>query len=172
MRAGFFRGTIVSLRVDICLMPKHRPVMEKRRRRSPTQHAGLFAAILGQSETDNLNLAEAIRSGLEPKLWTELRRIYTSPELASVIGVSEKTLLRKQSSRGRMGIVEGDRTVRLAQITRDAATAFGDLDKAMRWMRKPNRILAGHRPIDLITTEPGAALVRKALGTVEYGGVV
>ena len=117
-------------------------------------------------------LAGAIRAGLSHKVWHELRRIgFSVVELASVVGISEKTISRKQQGRERLDIVEGDRTMRLAHVTLDAARAFGDLDKAMRWLRKPNRLLAGDKPIDLIATEPGAALVNQALGTIEYGGV-
>ena len=125
-----------------------------------------------QHEDDTLGLASSIRAGLTPAAWSELRKMgYTAPELAAVIGVSEKTISRKQSSRELLGVAEGDRTMRLAQITLHAAFAFGALDKAMRWLRKSNRVLGGERPLDLIATEPGTALVRRVLGTIEYGGV-
>ena len=117
-------------------------------------------------------LASAIRAGISHKVWLELRRLgFSVAELASVVGISEKTISRKQHGSERLDIVEGDRTMRLAHVTLEAARAFGDLDKAMRWLRKPNRLLAGDKPIDLIATEPGAALVNQALGTIEYGGV-
>ena len=117
-------------------------------------------------------LAQSIREGVSYKVWLELRRLgYSIAELAAVVGISEKTISRKQQARERLDTVEGDRTMRLAHVTLDAARAFGDLDKALRWLRKPNRVLAGEKPIDLITTEPGAALVNAALGTIEYGGV-
>jgi len=123
-------------------------------------------------EEDALGLAASIRAGLTPASWSALRKTgYTAPELAAVIGVSEKTIARKQSSREPLGVAEGDRTMRLAQITLESARAFGALDKAMRWLRKPNRVLGGEKPLDLIATEPGAVLVRRVLGTIEYGGV-
>jgi len=116
-------------------------------------------------------LAQSIRDGISYKVWLELRRIgFSVAELAAVVGISEKTISRKQQAHERLDIVEGDRTMRLAQVTLDAAQAFGDLGKAMRWLRKPNRVLAGEKPIDLVITEPGAALVNQALGTIEYGG--
>lgn len=117
-------------------------------------------------------LAQSIREGISYKVWLGLRGIgFSAAELAAAVGVSEKTLSRKQQAHERLDIVEGDRTMRLAHVTLEAARAFGDLDKAMRWLRKPNRVLAGEKPLDLITTEPGAELVNQALGTVEYGGV-
>ncbi|MDQ6924999.1 MAG: DUF2384 domain-containing protein [Candidatus Eremiobacteraeota bacterium] len=117
-------------------------------------------------------LAQSIRDGVSYKVWLELRRIgYSAAELGTVVGISQKTISRKLQAHERLDIVEGDRTMRLAHVTLDAAQAFGDLDKAMRWLRKPNRVLAGEKPIDLITTEPGASLVNQALGVIEYGGV-
>jgi putative toxin-antitoxin system antitoxin component (TIGR02293 family) len=122
--------------------------------------------------SEAFDMATSIRSGLAPKVWSQLRGIgFTTPEIASVVGVSEKTISRKQNGRELLDVVEGDRTLRLAQIALETAQAFGALDKAMRWLRKPNRVLGGEKPIDLMTTEPGAALVRRALGTIEYGGV-
>lgn len=139
-----------------------------RRKRKPG-FAGLFAAIFGTSE---IQRDESIRAGLTPAVWSELReKGYTTSELAAVVGVSEKTISRKQTSHETLDIVQGDRTIRLAHITLQAENAFHDIDKAMRWLRKPNRVLRGEKPIDLIATEPGAALVRRALGTIEYGGV-
>jgi putative toxin-antitoxin system antitoxin component (TIGR02293 family) len=117
-------------------------------------------------------LAQSIRAGLSHKIWLQLRRVgFSVAEIAAVVGVSEKTVSRKQHGHERLDVIEGDRTMRLAHIALEAAQAFGDLDKAMRWLRKPNRLLAGDTPIDLITTEPGTALVNQALGMVEYGGV-
>jgi putative toxin-antitoxin system antitoxin component (TIGR02293 family) len=138
-------------------------------------HSG--ASMLDTSETGApvgaLALATAIRSGLRPTIWSKLRELgFSISELAAVVGVSEKTIWRKQSSREALDIVEGDRTMRLANITLEAAQAFGDLEKAMRWLRKPNRVLGLEKPLDLIATEPGVALVRRALGTIEYGGLV
>jgi uncharacterized protein (DUF2384 family) len=41
----------------------------------------------------------------------------------------------------------------------------------MRWLRRANNVLGGERLLDLIATEQGMALVRRVLGTIEYGGV-
>ncbi len=66
---------------------------------------------------------------------------------------------------------EGDGAKRLAETTRVAAQAFGDLEKASRWLRKPNRALGGEKPIELLTTARGIALVHQVLATIEYGGI-
>jgi putative toxin-antitoxin system antitoxin component (TIGR02293 family) len=123
-------------------------------------------------EEGALRLSSSIRAGLAPNVWSELRRVgFSTPEIASVVGVSEKTISRKQRGHEPLDVAEGDRTMRLAQVTLETAQAFGALDKAMRWLRKPNRVLGGEKPIELIATEPGTAMVRRVLGTIEYGGV-
>ena len=66
---------------------------------------------------------------------------------------------------------EDDYDPQLAQVTLDAERAFGDRERALRWLQKPNRILGGEKPLDLIATTDGIGLVRYALGFVEYGGV-
>ena len=117
-------------------------------------------------------MAGAIRAGITSAAWSRLRAIgFTPPELASVVGVSEKTIARKKGAAAALTIAEGDRTVRLAQLTLEATRAFNDLEKALRWLRKPNRLLGGEKPLDLIATEPGAVLVRRAVAAVEYGAV-
>ena len=61
--------------------------------------------------------------------------------------------------------------MRLMRITVEANEAFGDPAKAMAWMRRPNSALLGKTPLDMIVTEAGAALVRRSLGVIAYGGV-
>lgn len=135
--------------------------------------AGVSLLDLSDAKTGSpLDMAAAIRGGIASAAWSRLRAIgFTPPELASVVGVSEKTISRKKGGDAVLTVAEGDRTVRLAQLALEAARAFGELDKAMRWLRKPNRLLGGEKPLALIATEPGTVLVRRALGAVEYGGV-
>lgn len=137
------------------------------------EHFGAGVSLLDLGDPGGpYDMAAAIRGGIASAAWSRLRALgFTPPELAAVVGVSEKTISRKKRGDGALTVAEGDRTVRLAQVTLEAAGAFGELDKAMRWLRKPNRVLGGDKPLDLIATEPGTLLVRRALAAVEYGGV-
>ena len=64
-----------------------------------------------------------------------------------------------------------DCAARIAEGRRDAVRAFGEIEKAERWLQKPNRALGGSRPIDLLATARGAILVYEVLGIIEYGGI-
>ncbi len=50
-----------------------------------------------------------------------------------------------------------------------AIDALGSAEKADRWMRKPDRALAGQRPIDLLGSEEGTRVVDDALGRLRHG---
>ena len=65
----------------------------------------------------------------------------------------------------------GNHTARLAEIREAAEQAFGDPEKAKRWLRKANRLLDGKKPIELVATASGTALVYRVLGAIEYGGL-
>src|ERR1700761_6973343 len=60
---------------------------------------------------------QAIRSGVPARTWADLRDMgFTTPERASILGISEKTIARKLQRRAPLDLVEGDRTPRLAQM--------------------------------------------------------
>jgi len=93
-------------------------------------------------------------------------------EMSRVIGMSPRTIARKERSPSSLTAAEADRAVRLSRVVHAAAYAIGDLDKAVRWMRKPNVALRWHVPLDLIATEPGTQIVVATLDKIAYGGVV
>jgi putative toxin-antitoxin system antitoxin component (TIGR02293 family) len=96
----------------------------------------------------------------------------TIEEMASVIGVSPRTVGRKEKTTDGLTASEADRAMRLTHVVHAAADAIGDLRKAVRWLRKSNVALGGHVPLRLIESEPGTQLVLAALNRIAYGGVV
>lgn len=114
----------------------------------------------------------AIVDGLPAEAWRSLQHAgYTRDEISSVVGNSPKTIRRKENRDEPLDLAEGDRTMRLVRITNQAVAAFGDQEKALTWMRRPNDALLGKTPLAMIATEAGTAVVRRALGVIAYGGV-
>jgi putative toxin-antitoxin system antitoxin component (TIGR02293 family) len=114
----------------------------------------------------------AIKRGLPAGTWRALQKIgLTRDEIAAVLGNSAKTIRRKEDSGEALDVAEGDRTMRLLRVITEAAEAFGDTAKALSWMRRPNTALLGKTPLEMIATDAGTALVRRALGVIAYGGV-
>ncbi len=46
---------------------------------------------------------------------------------------------------------------------------FGDLEVARTWLERPNRVLKGSAPLELLGTEAGVEQVTQVLNRIEYG---
>lgn len=88
--------------------------------------------------------------------------------LARVLGVSASTVgRRKPGERLSPGVSE--RALRVARLAEIAARVLGGPDEAQQWMKEPNPALGDAQPVETARTEPGARLVERLLGEIEYG---
>ena len=127
---------------------------------------------LGRALSSNQEMREAIREGFPPAVVEELMRAsgLTLKELASALDLSPRSLQRRRRS-GRLARYESDRLYRLARIVAIANECLGDHERAMRWLKRPNRALGGLIPVTSIDTELGARQVENVLGRIAYGGI-
>jgi putative toxin-antitoxin system antitoxin component (TIGR02293 family) len=88
-------------------------------------------------------------------------------ELAFIIPA--RTLRHRRQQNERLSIDESDRAIRLARIVAQANAAFGENDKAMRWLRNPQNRFAGRTGLEMASTEHGARLVEEALVQIDEG---
>ncbi len=89
--------------------------------------------------------------------------------VATLLGISERTLTRRATSNGRLTAAESDRVVRLARVLALAKETLGSMEKASRWLQTSNRALEGDKPIDRLDTDIGVRSVEQVLGRIEYG---
>jgi putative toxin-antitoxin system antitoxin component (TIGR02293 family) len=127
---------------------------------------------LGRTLASDRDMREAIRKGFPPAVVAELMRGsgLTLKELAGALDLSPRSLQRRQRS-GRLARFESDRLYRLARIVALAHEYLGDHDRAVRWLKHPNRALGGIAPVAAIDTEVGARQVENVLGRIAYGGI-
>jgi len=59
--------------------------------------------------------------------------------------------------------------VRLLRIVTLAEDAFGNKEKANRWLRRPLTELAGATPLVLAQTDAGARVIEIILGAIAWG---
>jgi putative toxin-antitoxin system antitoxin component (TIGR02293 family) len=59
--------------------------------------------------------------------------------------------------------------IRLFRVVAQAQDVFESANPAMSWLKRPNRALAGHAPIDLLDTDAGTERVVELLDRIEYG---
>ena len=118
------------------------------------------------------DLRNAIRDGL-PHTAVDglLRSAHLSlHELATSLDLSVRSLQRRKRD-GRLARYESDRLYRLARIVALAEYFLGDHQRAIDWLKHPNRALGGIPPLDAVDTEIGARSVESVLGRIGYGGV-
>ena len=127
--------------------------------------------VLGRTAEQGGALAELVRAGLPAEaLFLLARRLdLRQAEISEKIGIPQRTLTRRLARHARLTAAESDRTVRLAQVFATAAEKLGSEEKAAQWLKTPNRVLRGGRPLDQLDTDPGVREVEDVLGRISYG---
>ena len=93
----------------------------------------------------------------------------TNEELATLLGVSIRTLSRWEPGVSKLDAVNGDRLLRAARLFSIATDVLEDPAAAARWLKAPQRGLAGAIPLELAGSDVGARLVEALLGRMEHG---
>ncbi|RZL93729.1 MAG: DUF2384 domain-containing protein [Variovorax sp.] len=88
-------------------------------------------------------------------------------DVYSVIGISEKTSTRRKGET--LPPEAADATLSLIEITTMAEGVLGSLADAEQWLVTPAIGLDGRKPIDLVSTRPGAEMVKAHLVRMDYG---
>jgi uncharacterized protein (DUF2384 family) len=88
--------------------------------------------------------------------------------LRTVLNISDAELAARLSGTGNLVPAEGERVKLTKQLMARGTSAFGDRDVFMAWL-KDESVLLGKRPIDLIRTTTGMALVMDELTSIEHG---
>src|SRR5712692_11933631 len=104
--------------------------------------------VLGRSLRTEDDLQEAIREGFPQTVIEEVMHSagITLKDLARSLDLSARSLQRRRRA-GRLARYESDRLYRLARIIALADEFLGDHERAMRWLKHPNRALGGLAPV-------------------------
>lgn len=159
---------LLRYKLDLLL----RKVVKDMKEARPTTDTSLRELLDRFNRISPASESAAIRNGLSANTWNALQLLgFDRADIATVVGSSEKTIHRKFAMSETLGVAEGDRTMRFIRVMLHAFEALGDIDKALMWLRRPNRALSGQTPLEMMVTEAGTALIRRALGVIAYGGV-
>ena len=91
--------------------------------------------------------------------------------LLDVLGVSERTIQRKESASSRLSPAASDRLCRVERILALAVDVFGETAKAALWLKRPSRALGDQVPLSLLDTDLGTQLVERELRQIQFGFV-
>jgi putative toxin-antitoxin system antitoxin component (TIGR02293 family) len=128
--------------------------------------------VLGRALSSEREMRDAIKEGFPPRVVEQLMRAsgLTLKELATALDLSPRSLQRRRRT-GRLARYESDRLYRLARIVALANEFLGDHERAVHWLKRPNRALGGISPVAALDTELGARQVENILGRLAYGGI-
>lgn len=115
----------------------------------------------------------AVRKGLPAAQLTKMARLLAVDRalLLRILGVSQRTIERKQALSARLSPAASDRLSRIDRIYTLAVEVFGDGEKAAQWLKRPSRALANELPLKLLDTDAGAQQVERELRQIQYGFV-
>jgi putative toxin-antitoxin system antitoxin component (TIGR02293 family) len=127
--------------------------------------------LLGAGKRRRNDLVEMTRQGIASTTAKQVLSDFgLNPEQATVIlGTSPRTLARRVQRNQSLDPVESDRLVRFLRVAAHAEEVFEDRDRALEWLKAPNRALGGTVPLDLLDTDAGTELVDEILHRVDYG---
>lgn len=124
--------------------------------------------ILGTEAPSEVEWVRQVQQGLPVEAIARLREFGGLSE-ADLDEVIPRRTRRHQRERGRLSPEQSDRVARAARAFAMAHRAFGDPEKANRWMKRPHQELGGERPISLLRSSTGARLVEDVLGRIVHG---
>ena len=91
-------------------------------------------------------------------------------EAAEALHLPQRTIARRKKEQ-RLQADESDRLLRFARVGAQAEDTLGSEEKAVQWLRRPNRALGNQAPLELLDTDIGAKQVEDVLGRIEHGNI-
>lgn len=125
--------------------------------------------VLGAIIRSQADLALAVRNRLPLAALRGLTLAGLSDQEIEKFVIPQRTRRHRANKHQPLTIDESDRAVRLLRIQSLAEDAFGDKDKANRWIRRPLTELGGETPLAVAQTEAGARVIETILGKIAWG---
>lgn len=88
------------------------------------------------------------------------------PEVLQVLMMADRTYARRKREL-HLSVEESDRLVRAARVLALAVSVFESRPKAVEWLKRPNGVLGGARPLDKLATDIGSRRVEEILYRID-----
>jgi len=127
-------------------------------------------AVLGFPVASLADLQAAVERGLPTEaLRAVARRLFpdSANQRSTIHGVVPPATLKRR--KGRLSLVESERTERLARILAIAEDVLGDRAEAHRFLTTAHPLLDDRLPWDAAATDLGARRVEQVLRSIEHG---
>jgi len=119
----------------------------------------------------NLELIQYTKRGIGSVVVSDLAVKLHIPvrEFSGMIGLSSATWSRKIRTKQRLSLHMSERTVRYANLWKQALELWGTEAAAQEWLNAPEQALGGETPLVYAETEMGSRRVEDLIGQLAYG---
>ena len=139
----------------------------------PAPSGGFYSRLGGKLGVSRIrsdrDLASLVEKRLPASVIKSLVRGGLSDAEVYHLIVPRRTLAHRMAKHEPLSRDESDKAVRVARVATMAEQAFGEPERAWRWLRKPKRHFKGKTPIEMLATEAGARLVEEMVVQIEDG---
>lgn len=127
--------------------------------------------LLGQRGKRPGALVELTRTGIDAVVAKRAVEAFqlSARQTMAILGTSQRTLARRLQKKEPLGPVESDRLVRFLRVAAHAEKVLEGRDRAVDWLKSPNRALGGKVPMELLDTDAGTEQVEEVLLRIDYG---
>ncbi|MFM9971007.1 MAG: antitoxin Xre-like helix-turn-helix domain-containing protein [Burkholderiales bacterium] len=114
---------------------------------------------------------QILEGGLPLGALDALKRVasLSDTQIATLVGISGKTLQRARSARQLLDSVSSDRLYRVARLIALASEVLDDAKRGIGWLTRAQPGLGGSIPLALMTTDAGCEQVEQLLLRIEHG---
>lgn len=125
---------------------------------------------VGQSINSDFDLIQITRKGLPTSVVATLSNLLgiSMEKMSDLIHISHRTIQRK-SDKDLLNIYSTEQILEIAQVVSRGIEVLGSLDNFTSWLHSDIRVLNYNKPISLLDTSFGTALVIDVLGRIEFG---
>ncbi|GMR24383.1 MAG: DUF2384 domain-containing protein [Acidobacteriota bacterium] len=128
----------------------------------PKSFPGKFETVLDLVDLGERGLTKASLQELANFL--EL----STAQMARLLPITERTIQRRSRS-ARLSRAVSDHLMEIACVAVRGIDTFGNKEKLLTWMQRPNVALGNRKPMDLLASKLGIDLVIDELGRIEHG---
>jgi putative toxin-antitoxin system antitoxin component (TIGR02293 family) len=124
----------------------------------------------GAAGMSSLEVHREIEAGIPGKAIPNLLMLldFSREDFSELLGRARKTL-NELERREHLSRADSDLLYRIARAVVRAASVFGEVDYAVKWLKESNEALGGIVPLTLVATIEGDEVLNAELGAVEHG---
>ena len=136
----------------------------------PEQQAGVFVAFEGSSVMAHDAVMKGVSGRALTRIWESTRGTLPTDAVLKAIGVSVRTAHRVKTEPDKpLDARTTDGIYRLESVRAMAKEVLGSVEAANEWLMSEAMGLEFRKPIDLVSTSPGAEAVKTLLQRMRYG---